>query len=223
MRMQNRIAFFFIHIILLYLFLLGCWCSSAGPSDLTSISSIQRSRLSSAFFVVPSERRRAANCLPRCTMGGGRWRGRRKWNERCPKLLSIQLFEPPRFLRVRLRVQEDFKVVGGGGAESVRLPLFRAAFVAIYPSIIFSPPHLVGNGKKKKNEMKYWNISGIPAKCQSAVESLRRTLSSRRWRRGEEKEWRSVLIEELFSWLWRCKQKKKTPSTDLFIRKQLRR
>lgn len=149
--------------------MLGCWCSSAGPSDLTSISSVQRSRLSSAFFVVPSERRRAANCLPRCTMGGGRWRGRRKWYERCPKLLSIQLFEPPRFLRVRLRVQEDFKVVGGGGAESVRLPLFRAAFVAIYPSIIFSPPHLVGNGKKKKrNEIlkHLWNSCQVSIGCR---------------------------------------------------------
>lgn len=31
MLMQNRIASFFIHIILLYLFLPGCWCSSAGP------------------------------------------------------------------------------------------------------------------------------------------------------------------------------------------------
>lgn len=195
----------------LFIFLYFAWLLVliSRPSDLTSISSVQRSRLSSAFFVVPSERRRTANCLPRCTMGGGRWRGRRKWHERCPKLQSIQLFEPPpplpRFLRVRLRVREGFKAVGRG--RCIYQPAVIQTPVCHDPSSFpILSPHLVGNGEEGY-EMQYWNISGTPAKCHSAVESSHRTLSSRRRRRGEGKEWRSVLIEEQFCWQHWCKRK----------------
>lgn len=156
MRMQNRIASFFIHIILLYLF-----CPAAGAHQQARLIWLPSAPFRGVACPLPSLLSHQSVAAPQIVSPGAPWvvgdeeEGGSDMSAALNCYRSSYLNPPPRFLRVRLRVQEDFKVVGRGGAESVRLSLFRAAFVAIYPSIIFSPSHLVGNGEKKTTK---WNI-----------------------------------------------------------------